>query len=308
MALPRLALAFSSPQQTAPSSPAIPAAGVKAPGSAAQLVVVPRSVDQTSARDPEGESWTAAVARAAVPATAVAVALGLSRSARQRRRSAVAVTPRRATSTAKNERRGSPLQRPCLTVDYEWSVQTEEPVAPDGKSLREWRLESEEKVKAIGGWPAPANDRLLKAARGEPVDRPPKWLMRQAGRYLPEYMETLKPTDFFTVCKTPALACEVTLQPIRRYPTLDSMIIFSDILVVPVAMGMNCRMEPAVGPQFDFRLESPEDFKKIGLHARRQGVFSLCFRRHLLDKATVWQQDSCYWFLWRAMDFDGLHG
>ena len=66
------------------------------------------------------------------------------------------------------------------------------------------------------------------------------------GRYLPEYLEMLSHTDFFTVCKTPELACEITLQPFRRYPSLDSLIIFSDILVIPVAMGMDCRMEPKV--------------------------------------------------------------
>jgi len=145
-------------------------------------------------------------------------------------------------------------------TDMGAGVLTEQP--PD--NLREWRLESAEKVKQAGGvWPAPKNDRLLRAARGEHVDRPPKWLMRQAGRYLPEYREVLKTSDFFEVCRTPALACEVTLQPYRRYPTLDSLIIFSDILVIPVAMGMPCRMEPKLGPQFDFALETPEDFKKL---------------------------------------------
>jgi len=89
--------------------------------------------------------------------------------------------------------------------------------------------------------------------------------MRQAGRYLPEYQAVLAKSDFFTVCKTPALACEVTLQPIRRYPTLDSMIIFSDILVIPVAMGMPCHMEPNKGPQFSFALKTPEDLEKLNM-------------------------------------------
>lgn len=134
------------------------------------------------------------------------------------------------------------------------------------ENLTEWRKQATEKMKVIGGpWPPPKNDRLLRAARGEPVDRPPKWMMRQAGRYLPEYMATLKNTDFFTVCRTPALACEVTLQPIRRYPTLDSMIIFSDILVIPVAMGMPCFMDPGTGPKFDFAIETPKDLERLNM-------------------------------------------
>jgi len=132
------------------------------------------------------------------------------------------------------------------------------------ENLREWRISAGDKVRAAGAtWPAPKNDRLLRAARGEPNDRPPKWMMRQAGRYLPEYMALLKNSDFFTVCETPTLAAEVTLQPFRRYPSLDSLIIFSDILVVPAAMGMPCKMVPAVGPQFDFAIETPEDLAKL---------------------------------------------
>lgn len=126
-------------------------------------------------------------------------------------------------------------------------------------------------------WPAPENDRLLRAARGESVDRAPKWMMRQAGRYLPEYLAMLSHTDFFTVCKTPELACEITLQPYRRYPSLDSLIIFSDILVIPVAMGMNCRMEPKVGPQFDFALETPEDMEKLNLTPDVEATLSYVF-------------------------------
>jgi len=90
-------------------------------------------------------------------------------------------------------------------------------------------------------------------------------MMRQAGRYLPEYMSVLERSDFFSVCKDPKLAAEVTLQPYRRYPTLDSLIIFSDILVIPVAMGMPCRMETSVGPRFDFALQTPEDLSKLNL-------------------------------------------
>lgn len=152
-------------------------------------------------------------------------------------------------------------------------------VAKPPEDLAEWRKKSWDKLKASGAevWPPPKNDRLLRAARGEPVDRAPKWMMRQAGRYLPEYLEMLSHTDFFTVCKTPELACEITLQPYRRYPSLDSLIIFSDILVIPVAMGMDCRMEPKVGPQFDFALETPEDMAKLNLTPDVEETLSYVF-------------------------------
>lgn len=90
-------------------------------------------------------------------------------------------------------------------------------------------------------FPQLKNDRVLKAARGEPVDRVPVWVMRQAGRYLPEFQEVRAENDFFTVCQTPALACQVTLQPIERFD-LDASIIFSDILVIPQAMGLKIEM------------------------------------------------------------------
>ena len=94
-------------------------------------------------------------------------------------------------------------------------------------------------------FPALQNDLILRAARGEAVERAPVWVMRQAGRYLPEFQAVRKDHDFFTICQTPELACEITLQPIRRYP-LDAAIIFSDILVVPQALGMTVEMRPGV--------------------------------------------------------------
>merc|ERR1719343_1610345 len=102
-------------------------------------------------------------------------------------------------------------------------------------------------------------------------------MMRQAGRYLPEYMALLKHSDFFTVCQTPTLAAEITLQPFRRYPSLDSLIIFSDILVIPVAMGMPCSMAPAVGPKFDFAIETPEDLKRLNFTPNVQDSLSYVF-------------------------------
>ena len=92
-------------------------------------------------------------------------------------------------------------------------------------------------------FPPLKNDRILKAAKGETVDRVPVWVMRQAGRYLPEFREFRQQHDFFTICQTPELACEITLQPIRRFD-LDAAIIFSDILVVPQALGMEVLMKP----------------------------------------------------------------
>ncbi|HMQ08761.1 MAG TPA: uroporphyrinogen decarboxylase [Saprospiraceae bacterium] len=88
---------------------------------------------------------------------------------------------------------------------------------------------------------------LLKALRGETVERPPVWMMRQAGRYLPEYMELRRKYDFFTRVQTPELACEITLQPIDIVGT-DAAILFSDILVVPQAMGLDVEMVENTGP------------------------------------------------------------
>ena len=92
------------------------------------------------------------------------------------------------------------------------------------------------------------NDRFIKALLREPIDRTPAWLMRQAGRYLPEYRALrAKTRDFFTFCQTPELACEATLQPLARFP-LDAAIIFSDILTVPLAMGCDIKMDEGRGP------------------------------------------------------------
>ena len=91
------------------------------------------------------------------------------------------------------------------------------------------------------------NDLFLKALKGETVDRPPVWMMRQAGRYLPEFMEIKTKYDFFTRCQTPELASEITVQPIRRYG-MDAAILFSDILVIPQAMNIEVEMKPNFGP------------------------------------------------------------
>ena len=91
------------------------------------------------------------------------------------------------------------------------------------------------------------NDLLLRALRREKVERPPVWMMRQAGRYLPEYIKLREKYDFFTRVQTPELAAEITLQPINRLG-VDAAIIFSDILVIPQAMGMQVLMEEGKGP------------------------------------------------------------
>lgn len=106
------------------------------------------------------------------------------------------------------------------------------------------------------------NDRLLRAAFGEEVDRVPIWVMRQAGRYLPEFREMREKYDFFTLCQTPKLAAAVTLQPINRFD-LDAAIIFSDILVVPQALGMQVDMKPGVGPVFEQPLRGPHDIHSL---------------------------------------------
>jgi uroporphyrinogen decarboxylase len=94
------------------------------------------------------------------------------------------------------------------------------------------------------------NDRFLKALAREPVDRTPIWMMRQAGRYLPEYRASrAKAGSFMDLCTNPDMACEVTLQPLERYP-LDAAILFSDILTIPDAMGLGLYFETGEGPRF----------------------------------------------------------
>lgn len=91
---------------------------------------------------------------------------------------------------------------------------------------------------------------FIRAIHKKPVERPPVWLMRQAGRYLPEYRKTrLRAGNFMSLCKNPELACEVTLQPLQRYP-LDAAILFSDILTIPDAMGLGLSFVEGGGPQF----------------------------------------------------------
>ena len=107
-----------------------------------------------------------------------------------------------------------------------------------------------------------ANDLFLRACRREPVERPPVWMMRQAGRYLPEYRAVRQRSDFLTMVRTPELAVEVTLQPVDLL-AVDAAIIFSDILVVPQAMGMRLSVDDGVGPRFHQPLRAPADFSRL---------------------------------------------
>ena len=107
------------------------------------------------------------------------------------------------------------------------------------------------------------NDRLLRALRRQEVDCTPVWIMRQAGRYLPEYRATrARAGDFLRLCKTPDLACEVTLQPLQRFP-LDAAILFSDILTIPDAMGLGLTMDEGVGPRFRKPLRSNREIETL---------------------------------------------
>uniref|UniRef100_A0A667XBR6 Uroporphyrinogen decarboxylase n=1 Tax=Myripristis murdjan TaxID=586833 RepID=A0A667XBR6_9TELE len=111
-------------------------------------------------------------------------------------------------------------------------------------------------------FPQLQNDTFLRAARGEETEHVPVWCMRQAGRYLPEFRESRAGKDFFETCQTPAACCELTLQPLRRFP-FDAAIIFSDILVVPQAMGMDVQMVAGKGPTFPEPLKEPEDLQRL---------------------------------------------
>jgi uroporphyrinogen decarboxylase len=106
------------------------------------------------------------------------------------------------------------------------------------------------------------NDLYLRALKGEEVSRPPVWMMRQAGRYLPEFLKIKEKYDFFTRCSTPELAAEITLQPIRRFG-MDAAILFSDILVVPKAMNIHVEMKPNFGPWIENPIRTKKDVDEV---------------------------------------------
>ena len=108
-----------------------------------------------------------------------------------------------------------------------------------------------------------ANDRFIKALSREDVDRTPIWIMRQAGRYLPEYRATRKQAgDFLALCKNKELCCEVALQPLERFE-LDAAILFSDILTIPDAMGLGLYFEAGEGPKFKKTINNLSDVESL---------------------------------------------
>ena len=119
--------------------------------------------------------------------------------------------------------------------------------------------------------------RFLNACALQPVDRPPVWLMRQAGRALPEYRELKQNHSFLELVQTPELAAEVTLQPVRRFG-FDAAILFSDILVIPEAMGQSYRFRDTGGIAMDFAVRSPADIEKLS-------VSQVCEKLGYVDKA-----------------------
>src|ERR1700728_2374657 len=106
------------------------------------------------------------------------------------------------------------------------------------------------------------NDLLLRTLRGENTERTPVWMMRQAGRYLPDYIKLRKQYSFFERCRTPSLATEITIQPVEQIG-VDAAIIFSDILVVPQAMGMQVDMIEGKGPLLPNPIRNEADLEKL---------------------------------------------
>lgn len=128
------------------------------------------------------------------------------------------------------------------------------------------------------------NTRFLKALRREPVDCTPIWIMRQAGRYLPEYREIrAKAGSFMNLVRNPELACEVTLQPLRRFP-LDAAILFSDILTIPDAMGLGLYFVEGEGPRFESSVTTLKDIQNLSVLAAQEKLSYVTDAIQLIQK------------------------
>ncbi|XP_044761240.1 uroporphyrinogen decarboxylase [Coccinella septempunctata] len=157
---------------------------------------------------------------------------------------------------------------------------------------------------ATTNFPVLQNDRILKVIKGEKPDKLPVWIMRQAGRFLPEFREFRKQHSFFEICQTPQLACEVTLMPIKRFG-LDAAIIFSDILVIPQALGVVVEMRPEVGPVIPkpLTLDSIKDLNEEGAVDRLTyvGEAIRLTRRELNGKVPLFGFSGAPWTLFGYM-------
>ena len=128
------------------------------------------------------------------------------------------------------------------------------------------------------------NDLLLRALRGESVERPPVWMMRQAGRYLPDYLKLKAKYDFFTRVQTPELATEITLQPIDQVG-VDAAIIFSDILVIPQALGVEVLMEEGKGPSLPKTIQTQADIDALITEGAEESL------KYVLDALTLTKKE-----------------
>jgi uroporphyrinogen decarboxylase len=129
----------------------------------------------------------------------------------------------------------------------------------------------------------PKNDLFLKALNGEQVTRPPVWMMRQAGRYLPQYMELKRKYDFFTRVQNPEMVCQITLQPVDIIG-VDAAIIFSDILVIPQALGMEVQMNEGTGPLLPSPIRYAEDLKRLAQPDVKDSLHYVMDAIHLTKK------------------------
>jgi uroporphyrinogen decarboxylase len=128
------------------------------------------------------------------------------------------------------------------------------------------------------------NDRLIRALLRQPVDVTPVWMMRQAGRYLPEYRETRsRAGSFMQLCTSPELACEVTLQPLARFP-LDAAILFSDILTSPDAMGLGLYFSEGEGPRFRHPVRSEQQIRALGVPDPEQELGYVMEAMHMIRR------------------------